>query len=85
VASGDNVGVAMDLNEALGQFDLVDANLRRLDSVWKEMRDLIPDGISFGVGDAESRRYEELRRAYDTINSRLPPIDGCVSPTPRCT
>jgi restriction endonuclease len=66
----------MDLNEALGQFDLVDANLRRLDSVWKEMRDLIPDGISFGVGDTESRRYEELRRAYDAINSGLPPIDG---------
>jgi hypothetical protein len=65
----------MDLNEALGQFDIVEANLRRLEKVWEEMSSLIYDqGPILGVRD--ERRYEALRRAYGAIASKLPTIDG---------
>lgn len=66
--------IDMDLNAALEQFDTVDANLRRLEKVWKEMRSLIPGGIVLGVSD--DRRYENLRRSFHAISRSLPRIDG---------
>ena len=66
----------MDLDQALGQFDIVEANLGRLEGVWKEMRELIPKGIEFLSGSAANAQYESLRRAYEDILTGLPPIDG---------
>lgn len=64
----------MDLEEALEQFDAVEANLRRLETVWAEMQGLIPTGISFADATAEGRRYSELTRAWTEIVGGLPPI-----------
>jgi hypothetical protein len=67
--------LCMDLNDALGQFDIVDANLCRLEKVWEEMSELIYDqGPIVGVRD--ERRYETLRRAFGAIADKLPAIDG---------
>ena len=63
----------MDLNEALGQFDKIEANLHRLNKVWEEMVSLIyTEGRILGVQD--ERRYETLRRAFATIAGSLPVI-----------
>ncbi len=66
----------MDLNQALGQFDTVEANLDRLDNVWKKARSLIPDGIEFMSGSPSATEYDNLRRTFGDILSGLPPIDG---------
>jgi hypothetical protein len=66
--------VSMDLDDALGRFDLVDANLRRLESVWTEMESLIHTGGRI-LGVQDERRYEELRRGFFAIAKALPAID----------
>jgi Restriction endonuclease len=64
----------VNLDQALGQFDVADANLHRLAGVWGEMRGLIPDGM--GSASPDARRYDDLRRAFADILTGLPPIDG---------
>jgi hypothetical protein len=66
----------MDLNDTLGQFDAVEANLHRLEKVWEEMVSLIPDGLVFIGGSPEGIRYETLRRAFADLVKGLPPING---------
>ncbi len=66
----------MDLNQALGQFDTVEANLDRLNNVWKTARSLIPDDIVFMSGSPSATEYDNLRRAFGDILNGLPPIDG---------
>ncbi|WP_330340928.1 restriction endonuclease [Streptomyces sp. NBC_00557] len=73
----------MDLEQALEQFDAVDANLRRLEKVWEELRQLVPDGVVFAGGSPEDRRYQDLCRAYRQILTGLPPIgDFCITSAP---
>ncbi|MCX9190315.1 restriction endonuclease [Carbonactinospora thermoautotrophica] len=64
----------MNLEKALEQFDIVEANLRRLEKVWLEMRSIIPEGIFFLEGSPEGQRYQELSQAYQAIMKGLPPI-----------
>jgi Restriction endonuclease len=65
----------MDLEAALEQFDAVEANLRRIETVWDEMQSLLPGpGPSFNISSPEMRRYEELNRAFQSIATGLPPI-----------
>jgi len=64
----------MNLNDALGQFDKVDANLRRLSKVWNEMASLIYPSSGSILGVRDSRRYETLRRAFRAIAESLPVI-----------
>ncbi len=73
----------MDLEQALEQFDAVEANLRRLEKVWEEMRQLVPDGVAFLGGSPEARRYNELKHAYQSIIGGIPPIgDCCIAAIP---
>jgi hypothetical protein len=65
----------MDLEAALGQFDRVDANLTRLQSVLDELSALVPEGIAFGTSP-EARQYRELCGAFADIAGALPPVDG---------
>jgi hypothetical protein len=62
----------MDINEALRIFEAAEANLVKLERVFKEARALTPDGICFG-GNGE---YEDRVRVYSEILAALPPIDG---------
>jgi hypothetical protein len=64
----------MDLEAALEQFDIAEANLRRLQKVWDEMLGLIPHGIMFMEGSEEGRRHRELKHAYVVIVQGLPAI-----------
>lgn len=66
----------MDLDHALKQFDLVEANLAKLEKVLERMTALIPSGVAFMDGSPEDREYRELGRTYDEIRATLPAIDG---------
>lgn len=66
----------MNLNEALVQFDIVEANLKKLETVWLKLMELMPDGIAFIGGGPEGLRYRQLQHDYDALLGVLPPIDG---------
>jgi hypothetical protein len=64
----------MNLEEALSQFDAVDANLGRLEKIWADMQTLIPINIEFIQDGPTGRKYQELARAYAGMLKGLPPI-----------
>lgn len=64
----------MDLEQALEQFDIVEANLRRLKKVFFEMSKLIPRGVVVIGDELEGQRYRELQRSWQAIVRALPPI-----------
>ncbi|MFJ8690882.1 restriction endonuclease [Micromonospora wenchangensis] len=66
----------MDLDAALQAFDRTEANIVRLEKLWKEMSGLIPDGLVFEGGSPENVRYRELVRSFEEIRTALPAIDG---------
>lgn len=63
----------MDLEKALEQFDLAEANLHRLEKIWDEAKETTPEFIQFTGGDG---RYEELLQGYRAIKDVLPAIGG---------
>jgi hypothetical protein len=66
----------MDLNSALQQFDAVEANLAKLDSVWQSLTKLVPEGIAFLGSSPEGREYRQLARDFQHLLKGLPSIDG---------
>lgn len=60
------------INAALRSFEAAEANLAKLERIFRELRKIIPEGISFG----NDPRYDELCRAYGDVLSALPTIDG---------
>ncbi|MEH1167325.1 restriction endonuclease [Micromonospora sp. CPCC 205539] len=66
----------MDLDTALHAFDRTEANIVRLEKLWKEMSGLIPDSVAFEGGSPENIRYRDLTRSFEEIRSALPSIDG---------
>jgi hypothetical protein len=62
------------LNEALKSFEATEANLAKLEALWKEISALIPEGIAFG-GDADGI-YDDRCRAFSDVAAGLPKIDG---------
>ena len=66
----------MNLDAALNQFDLVEANLAKLETVLKRMTALVPSGVAFMDGSPEDREYRELGRSYRELVDALPAIDG---------
>lgn len=72
----------VDLEQALEQFDTVEANVRRLEKVWEEISELTPASAGFTDEAApEDQRYRELLRAYQAIIKALPPIGNCTIET----
>src|SRR3989338_7400337 len=61
-----------DLTVALKHFEIAEANLVKLERLWKEMQDFIPEGIAFG----SNPDYEEKSYSYKAILPHLPKIDG---------
>ena len=60
------------INAALRHFDATEANVEKLERMFKEMRKLIPDGICFG-GNAQ---YDDFCRTFADVLAALPKIDG---------
>src|ERR1700735_5772657 len=63
---------ATPLAAALQQFEVAEANLVKLEAIWKELSVLTPDGIAFGTNP----EYEDRCRAFVSIMTALPKIDG---------
>lgn len=61
------------LASALAQFDRVAANLDKLESIWKQLSNLTPDNVVFGL---DTPVLENLVRAFVRIAEQLPAIDG---------
>lgn len=66
----------MDLSAALAVYDRVALNLAKLDSVWKRMEELLPDGPFLGAGSDDGVTYAELGEQWTTIANSLPTIQG---------
>lgn len=64
----------MDLNEALKQFEAVEANLGKLDNLWKQIEKLLPSIDEVQVGDEE--QYHQMQRSFEQIAKQMPSIDG---------
>jgi hypothetical protein len=60
------------LETALGQFEATEANLKKLESLWAQIRGLIGDGVAFGTPPG----YDDACRAFRRILPALPSIDG---------
>lgn len=60
------------LMEALAQFEVVDANLTKLERAWTEMEKLIPNGIDF----SDIPEYDENLLSFQHILTFIPKIDG---------
>jgi hypothetical protein len=66
----------VDLNHAIADFDAAETTLRRVETVWARLSELIPDGIAFEAHSPIGVEYENLCRAYRDLADGLPPIDG---------
>ncbi len=60
------------LDTALRQFEACEANLLKLERLWKKIESLIPSGIAFGAPP----EYEQVCREFRAILEHLPAIDG---------
>lgn len=60
------------LTIALRHFETAEANLAKLERLWKEIGKAIPDDIVFG----SNSEYEDNCRLYETILPNLPKING---------
>lgn len=68
---------AMDLEAALSTYDRVALNLDKLDRVWRQMQDLLPDGPFLSDGSSEDEiTYHQLAESWARIAASLPAIDG---------
>lgn len=65
-----------DITDAIRQFDAAEANLRRLEELWAEMRSLIPDGMVVDVGSPNAQKYANQCRNFRHILKYVPKIDG---------
>lgn len=63
------------LTDAIRQFDATEANLFKLQKLWKDVADLIPQGLSV-EGPDSLREYENLCRQFRNILKAMPAIDG---------
>jgi len=69
--------MAYDLNTALKEFEATEANLVKLERLWKDIEGLIPQGLAFSDGSSpDDIKYESLARDFENILKYLPAIDG---------
>ena len=60
------------INTALRQFEAAEANLEKLERIFREIRRMTPGGISFG----SDPKYDDRVRAYVDVLEVLPRIDA---------
>jgi len=64
----------MDLNDAVKQFEAVEANLVKLEQLWKQIEKLLPSLDEVQVGDQE--QYVRAQRSFEHIAKPMPKVDG---------
>lgn len=64
------------MEHALAEFDAAETTLRRLETVWQRLSELVPTGIAFIGGSPEGVQHDDLRRAFRGLAEGLPAIDG---------
>src|SRR5438445_797648 len=64
----------MDLNDALKQFEAVEANLAKLDQLWNQIKKLMPSINEIQVKEEE--QYLHIMRCFQQITTQMPKIDG---------
>lgn len=62
-----------DINESLKSFDATEANLGKLERIWRDVFDLIPAGVCFYDSFPE---YDEKCRQFRELLKAMPAIDG---------
>lgn len=65
----DNSG---DMSAALALFDRAEANLGKLEQVWREIEARVPDNLVFG----DDPEVDQLIRDFEALAASLPAIDG---------
>lgn len=65
-----------DLTDAVRQFDAAQANLKRLEELWSEIKALIPDGMVIDTSSPDAVRYADSCRTFRHILKAMPKIDG---------
>ncbi|HEV7649138.1 MAG TPA: restriction endonuclease [Actinophytocola sp.] len=66
----------MDLSAALAIYDRVSLNLDKLDRVWQQMQELLPEGPFIDEGSPDQVKYEQLGETWTTLAASLPAIEG---------
>ncbi|KRC80893.1 hypothetical protein ASE13_00110 [Sphingomonas sp. Root241] len=61
---------------ALSEFEVAEANLVKLERLWSEIDEMLPRGLSFGINP----EFEDRERAFTSVLSALPMIDGWKPP-----
>jgi hypothetical protein len=59
--------------EAIKAFDATDANLKKLEKLWKSIKHDIPEGVCYGIENEQ--QYDDKCRDFQDIASALPTID----------
>ncbi|MCZ7538138.1 MAG: hypothetical protein M5T61_20845, partial [Acidimicrobiia bacterium] len=70
-----------DLAGALDEFDRVNANVSKLERIWKEIQEVTPSDVVFGLDSPES---EDLVRSFAHIADQLPRLIAFGSARYRC-
>ena len=72
-----------DLNDVLKKIEATEANLAKLDRIWREIAAMLPSvniGLLGGTiaGVEDEPRYQELKRNFEHIRKAMPMLDGFV-------
>lgn len=72
--------MALDLDAALREFDKVEANLAKLESLWEKMEPILRHVIGYVGGSPMGRDYRQFVRDFANVADGLPAIDGWRMP-----
>lgn len=64
------------LNDALKDFEATEANLNKLEKLWKQMEPLLPDHAFRVSGPSDEELYKDIERKFENIRKAMPNIDG---------
>ena len=64
------------LNDAIKEFEATEANLDKLDGLWRRIEELLPSLEGAGFGSNEVEAHRDIERKFENIRKIMPKIDG---------
>ncbi len=64
-----------DLTTSIRHFDAAEANLKRLEELWREIEALIPTGMVIDTSSPDAQRYADKCRTFRHIRKAIPKLD----------